>query len=113
MPSGRRARGLTLLGSLATLLVTVGLASFGLVPWLALFAPVAAIGGVLVWMRRGAEAERAARRPPPPSVPPAPSASSALAPRPPARSPSAAPWRVRPPLHLPPPLLRPSTRTTT
>ncbi len=48
VPSGRRARGLTLLGSLATLLVTVGLASFGLVPWLALFAPVAAIGGVLV-----------------------------------------------------------------
>ena len=60
--SGRRARGLTFLGSLATLLVTVGLVSFGAVPWPAVFAPVAAIAAVMVWMRRGAEAERAARR---------------------------------------------------
>jgi hypothetical protein len=60
--SGRRARGLTFLGSLATLLVTVGLVSFGVVPWPAVFAPIAAIAAVMVWMRRGAEAERAARR---------------------------------------------------
>lgn len=60
--SGRRARGLTFLGSLATLLVTVGLVSFGVVPWPAVLAPIAAIAAVMVWMRRGAEAERAARR---------------------------------------------------
>lgn len=60
--SGRRARGLTLLGSLAALLVMVALASFAVVPWISLLAPVAAIAGVLVWMRRSAQAERAARR---------------------------------------------------
>ena len=60
--SGRRTRGLTFLGSLATLLVTVGLVPFGVVPWPAVLAPIAAIAAVMVWMRRGAEAERAARR---------------------------------------------------
>lgn len=60
--SGRRARGLTLLGSLAALLVMVALASFAVVSWISLLAPVAAIAGVLVWMRRSAQAERAARR---------------------------------------------------
>ena len=62
LSSGRRTRGLTFLGSLATLLVTVGLVSFGVVPWPAVLAPIAAIAVVMVWMRRGAEAERAARR---------------------------------------------------
>lgn len=62
--SGRRARGVTLLGSLAALLVMVALASFAVVPWISLLAPVAAIAGVLVWMRRSAQAERAARRRP-------------------------------------------------
>jgi hypothetical protein len=52
----------TLLGSLAALLVMVALASFAVVPWISLLAPVAAIAGVLVWMRRSAQAERAARR---------------------------------------------------
>jgi hypothetical protein len=60
--SGRRARGLTLLGSLAALLVTTGLCAFAVVPWLAVAAPVAAIAAVLVWMRQGAKAEQAARR---------------------------------------------------
>lgn len=60
--SGHRARGLALLGSLAALLVMVALASFAVVPWISLLAPVAAIAGVLVWMRRSAQAERAARR---------------------------------------------------
>ena len=60
--SGRRARGVTLLGSVAALLVVVALASFAVVPWISVLAPVAAIAGVLVWLRRGAQAERAARR---------------------------------------------------
>ena len=60
--SGRRARGVTLLGSLAALLVMVALASFAVVPWISILAPVGAIAGVLVWMRRSAQAERAARR---------------------------------------------------
>ena len=60
--SGRRARGLTFLGALAALLVTLGLVSFGVVPWPAILAPVAAVAAVMVWIRRGAEAERSARR---------------------------------------------------
>lgn len=60
--SSRRARGVSLLGSLAALLVMVALAAFAAVPWISLLAPVAAIAGVLVWMRRSAQAERAARR---------------------------------------------------
>lgn len=60
--SGRRVRGVTLLGSLAAVLVMVALASFAVVPWISVFAPVAAIAGVLVWVRRSAKAERAARR---------------------------------------------------
>ena len=60
--SGRRARGVTLLGSVAALLVMVALASFAVVPWISLLAPVAALAGVLVWLRRSAQAERAARR---------------------------------------------------
>lgn len=60
--SSRRARGVTLLGSLGALLVMVALASSAVVPWISVLAPVAAIAGVLVWMRRSAQAERAARR---------------------------------------------------
>jgi hypothetical protein len=85
--SGRRTRGLTFLGSLATLLVTAGLVSFGVVPWPALFAPIAAIAAVMVWMRRGAEAERAARRA-------AAGPQGAARPQPERRDQSASPRRV-------------------
>jgi hypothetical protein len=60
--SARRARGLVLLGSLAALLVTVGLAALGVVPWFGLLVPAGAIAGALVWVRRGVLAEQAARR---------------------------------------------------
>jgi hypothetical protein len=62
LPSCRRARGLTFLAALTTLPVTVTLAVLAVVPWAALAAPMAAVAVVLVWMRRGAQAERAARR---------------------------------------------------
>jgi hypothetical protein len=58
----RRVRGLTLLGSLASVLVFIVLAAFGVLPWLALLAPVAAVGGALAWVRSGVAAEQAARR---------------------------------------------------
>ncbi|SES45961.1 hypothetical protein SAMN05216199_3874 [Pedococcus cremeus] len=58
----RRVRGLTLLGSLASVLVFLVLAAFGVLPWLAVLAPVAAVGGALVWVRSGVAAEQAARR---------------------------------------------------
>lgn len=60
--TSRRARGLTLLGSLTALLVTLGLAAFGIVPWLAVLAPVAAVAGALGWVRSGVKAAQAARR---------------------------------------------------
>lgn len=62
LPSRRRARGLVLLASLATLPATVALAVLAVVPWLALLAPVAVIAAAMTWMRRGAQVERAARR---------------------------------------------------
>lgn len=58
----RRVRGLTLLGSLASVLVFIVLAAFGVLPWLAVLAPVAAVGGALAWVRSGVAAEQAARR---------------------------------------------------
>ncbi len=60
--SSRRMRGLTLLGSLAVLLVTLGLAAFGILPWAAVLVPVAAVAGALVWVRSGVKAAQAARR---------------------------------------------------
>jgi hypothetical protein len=62
LATGRRARGLTFLGVVAALLATTVLAVLGVVPVPAVAAPVAALGAVLVWMRRGAQAEQAARR---------------------------------------------------
>ena len=62
LATGRRARGLTFLGVVVALLATVVLAALGAVPVPAVAAPVVALGAVLVWMRRGAQAERAARR---------------------------------------------------
>ncbi|MDF2093644.1 hypothetical protein P0Y31_14925 [Knoellia sp. 3-2P3] len=58
----RRTRGLTLLGSLAAILVAVGFAAFGVVPWVAVLVPVGAFAGALVWVRQGLRAEQAARR---------------------------------------------------
>jgi len=60
--SSRRVRGLTLLGSLAALVVTLGLAALGVLPWLAVLGPVAAVAGALVWVRSGVKAAQAARR---------------------------------------------------
>lgn len=62
LATGRRARGLTFLGVVVALLATVVLAALGAVPVPAVAAPVLALGAVLVWMRRGAQAEQAARR---------------------------------------------------
>lgn len=62
LATGRRARGLTFLGVVIALLATVVLAALGAVPAPAVAAPVGALGAVLVWMRRGAQAEQAARR---------------------------------------------------
>lgn len=59
--SSRRVRGLTLLGSLAALVVSLGLAAFGALPWLAVLVPVAAVAGALVWVRSGVKAAQAAR----------------------------------------------------
>ena len=58
----RRVRGLTLLGSLASVLVFTVLAGFGVLPWLAVLAPVVAVGGALAWVRSGVRADQAARR---------------------------------------------------
>jgi hypothetical protein len=58
----RRVRGLTLLGSLASVLVFIVLAAVGVLPWVAVLAPVVAVGGALAWVRSGARAEQAARR---------------------------------------------------
>ncbi|HEY7718012.1 MAG TPA: hypothetical protein VH915_04580 [Pedococcus sp.] len=60
--SDRRVRGLALLGAVAALLVVVPLVALGVVAWPVVLAPVAATAGVLVWLRRSAETERAARR---------------------------------------------------
>lgn len=58
----RRVRGLTLLGSLASVPLFVVLAALGVQPWLAVLAPVVAVGGALAWVRSGVRAEQAARR---------------------------------------------------
>ena len=58
----RRVRGLTLLGSLASVLVFIVLAAVGVLPWLAVLPPVVAVGGALAWVRSGVRAEQAARR---------------------------------------------------
>jgi hypothetical protein len=57
----RRARGLTLLGSLASVPLFVVLAAVGVLPWLAVLAPVVAVGVALAWVRSGVQAEQAAR----------------------------------------------------
>ncbi|HEY7719659.1 MAG TPA: hypothetical protein VH915_12930 [Pedococcus sp.] len=62
LATGRRMRGLAFLASVATLVASVPLAGFGVLPWLAVAAPVLALAGVLVWMRHGARTEQAARR---------------------------------------------------
>lgn len=63
----RQVRGLTFLGLLAATLVTVALAAFGILLWIAPgIAAVVMLGG-FVWLRAGVQAEirarRAARRP--------------------------------------------------
>ena len=58
----RAVRGLTLLATLAAFVVSVPLAAFGVVPWLAVLAPVAAVAGAVVWLRQAVAAEQVARR---------------------------------------------------
>jgi hypothetical protein len=58
----RRVRGLTLLGALVSVPVVIVLGVLGVLPWLAVVAPVVAVGGALAWVRSGVQAEQAARR---------------------------------------------------
>ena len=60
--TARRNRGLVMLGALSTVLVSVPLVALGLLPLLALLVPVVSVGGAVVWTRRSAMAEHAARR---------------------------------------------------
>ncbi|MGO4341217.1 hypothetical protein [Pedococcus sp. 2YAF34] len=58
----RKVRGLTLLASLAAVLLAVPLAAFGALPWVAVLVPVAAVVGSVAWVRQAVAAEQAARR---------------------------------------------------
>ncbi|KRE58882.1 hypothetical protein [Phycicoccus sp. Soil748] len=58
----RKVRGLTLLASLAAVLLALPLAAFGALPWVAVLVPVAAVVGSVAWVRQAVAAEQAARR---------------------------------------------------
>jgi hypothetical protein len=62
--TGRRNRSLVMLGALSTLLVSLPLVVFGLLPLVALLVPAVSLGGAVAWVRRSAMAERAGRRSP-------------------------------------------------
>jgi hypothetical protein len=58
----RKVRGLTLLASLAAVLLALPLAAFGALPWPAVLVPVAAVAASVAWVRQAVAAEQAARR---------------------------------------------------
>ena len=58
----RKVRGATLLASLLAVVVALPLAAFGLLSWVAVLVPVAAVAASVAWLRQAAAAEQAARR---------------------------------------------------